>query len=57
MYVCYVLCITDQASAMSSSSQRKRSSSGSIQRSVEVAPMINQAGSLHSISTTSECSS
>ncbi|XP_031621686.1 regulating synaptic membrane exocytosis protein 2 isoform X2 [Contarinia nasturtii] len=50
------LSATDQASAMSSSSQRKRSSSGSIQRSVEVTPSssANRAGSLHSISTTSD---
>lgn len=64
MYV--LLCViyviqTDQISAfLTSSTQRKRSSSGSIQRSVEVASSPSQStyrtGSLHSI-TSSEASS
>lgn len=61
LYVLLYVIQTDQISAfLSSSTQRKRSSSGSIQRSVEVASTPSQStyrtGSLHSI-TSSEASS
>lgn len=39
--------LIDQGAA----SQRKRSSAGSIQRSIEVVPTYHRAGSLHSISS------